>query len=283
MTKMNFNFAEIDWGALVQVGSLTIIKLVAIVIIFLIVKSIGSKLITKSFHQVADKQQLSSGRAKTLEKLSINIFSYILMFIVIVMIFEMFGYNPTALLAGAGVIGLAIGFGAQGLVSDVVTGFFLLLEKQFDVDDYITAAGFSGIVEEIGLRTTKVRGFDGTLHYIPNREISSLSNHSRGNMRALVDISISYNDDIDKAIAILQQACDKVAAENEHIKDGPNVVGIQALGASDVVIRVIAKTDNLQQWAVERQLRKELKEALDANGIEIPFPHQVLIEKKENK
>lgn len=98
------------------------------------------------------------------------------------MILDLFHYNPTALLAGAGVVGLAIGFGAQGLVSDIVTGFFILLEKQFDVGEYITVAGFDGIVEQIGLRTTQLRSFDGTLHFIPNRSILNVSNHSRGTM-----------------------------------------------------------------------------------------------------
>lgn len=257
-----------------------IIKLLGIIIAFLIVKSIGRRVISRTFQKFIDRNSISFGRAKTLESLSLNVLSYVLIFIFVVMVFEVFDYNATALLAGAGVIGLAIGFGAQGLVSDVVTGFFLLLEKQLDVDDYVTTAGFSGIVESVGLRTTQIRGFDGTLHYVPNRQINSLSNHSRGNMRALVDIGISYNDDIDHAIQILQNACDRIASEDETIKEGPNVIGVQSLGSSDVVIRVIAKTENMGQWALERKLRKTLKEALDANGIEIPFPHQVYIEKK---
>ena len=98
-------------------------------------------------------------------------------------------------------------------------------------------------------------------------------------MQALVDIGISYNDDIDQATAVIQQVCDRVAQENYAIVEGPNVVGVQAIGSSEVVLRVVAKTANGEQWEVERQMRKEIKEALDANGIEIPFPHQVLIQK----
>ena len=155
-----------------------------------------------------------------------------------------------------------------------------MLERQIDVGDYVTTGSYSGIVEQIGLKTTQIRGFDGTLHYIPNREITSLSNHSRGNMRALVDIGISYDDNIDEAITVLQETCDKIAEVNQAIVEGPNVIGVQTLGSSDVVLRIIAKTENMEQWAVERQLRKALKEALEANGIEIPFPHQVLIQKQ---
>ncbi|MED4014833.1 mechanosensitive ion channel family protein [Sutcliffiella cohnii] len=268
------------WAILAVVGTV-ILKLVIILIAYGIVKSLGTKLIKSLFERAEERQNLTRGRSKTLEKLVINIFTYTLMFFLFILVLEnVFKVEATPILAGAGIVGLAIGFGAQGLVSDVVTGFFLLLEKQVDVDDYVTTAGFSGIVEEVGLRTTKIRDFDGTLHYIPNREISSLSNHSRGNMRALVDISISYDDNIDKAMMVLQKVCDRFAQEEEAIKEGPNVVGVQSLGDSDVVIRIVAKTENMEQWAVERKLRKAMKEALDANGIEIPFPHQVYIEKK---
>ncbi|MGD6856241.1 mechanosensitive ion channel family protein [Bacillus infantis] len=275
-------FGNIDWGALAFSAGAAILKLAAIFIIFLIVRAAGGRLISKSFDTFEQRENISSARSQTLKSLTSNVFSYVLIFIVTVTVMQIFGIQATAILAGAGVVGLAIGFGAQGLVSDVVTGFFLLLEKQIDVGDYVTAASFSGIVEQVGLRTTQIRGFDGTLHFVPNREITSLSNHSRGNMRALVDIGISYDDDIDKAIMVLQEACDKVKAGNESIMDGPNVIGIQSLGSSDVVLRIIAKTQNMEQWGVERELRKALKEALDANGIEIPFPHQVYIEKNSN-
>ncbi|OAS86622.1 mechanosensitive ion channel family protein [Metabacillus litoralis] len=264
----------IDWSYLLTNAGIIILKLVGIIIAFLIVKAVGSRIVKKMFQRIQERDNISA------QSLSLNILSYVLIFMFVVMVFEVFNYDATALLAGAGVIGLAIGFGAQGLVSDVVTGFFLLLEKQIDVEDYVTIAGFDGIVEQVGLRTTQIRGFDGTLHYVPNREITNVSNHSRGNMRALVDIGISYDDDIDQAIAVLQAVCDKFAAVDASIVDGPNVLGVQALGASDVVIRVLAKTENMKQWEVERNLRKAMKEALEANGIEIPFPHQVYVEKK---
>ncbi|WP_332630320.1 mechanosensitive ion channel family protein [Halalkalibacter flavus] len=264
------------------VGLVTIVgQMVLAILAFLIARSIGKRIIQGGFSKMESQKGMSAPRVKTLEKLSVNAFSYVLIFVFITIIISIFGLDATGLIAGAGVVGLAIGFGAQGLVSDVVTGFFILLERQIDVGDYVTASGIDGIVEEVGLRNVQIRGFDGTLHYIPNRGITNISNHSRGNMRALVDMSISYDDNIDKAMAVLQAACDKIATEDETIKEGPNVVGVQGLGDSDVVIRVIAKTENMEQWAVERKLRKALKEALDANNIEIPFPHQVYIEKKE--
>ncbi|RSK26855.1 mechanosensitive ion channel family protein [Bacillus sp. HMF5848] len=272
-----------DYYALLTKAGLLLLKLIIFYIVFLIVKSIGSKLITRLFDRLAEKRDMAPGRTKTLHKLVNNIFQYTLIFLFFVTVLEMFGIKMTAILAGAGIVGLAIGFGAQGLVSDVVTGFFILIEKQFEVDDYVTLASFSGIVEEVGLRTTQIRGFDGTLHYVPNRQIASLSNHSRGNMRALVDIGIAYDENIDHAIEVLQNTCDEIAKNEPALKEGPNVIGVQTLGASDVVIRIIAKTENMQQWAVERKLRKALKEALDKNGIEIPFPHQVYVEKSQQQ
>ncbi|WP_244094322.1 mechanosensitive ion channel family protein [Jeotgalibacillus salarius] len=282
---LNFNalsarLAEYEWGALFISIGIAALKIIGVIIIFMIAKAIGNRILSRVFAKYEHKENISVGRARTLESLTKNVLGYVLIFILIVTILQVVNIDVTALIAGAGIIGLAIGFGAQGLVSDVVTGFFILLEKQIDIGDYITTGSFSGICEEVGLRQTKIRGFDGTLHYVPNREITSMSNHSRGNMRAMIDIGISYDDDIDKAITVLQEVCDKVAESNSNIVEGPNVVGVQELGSSDVVIRVIGKTQNMEQWSVERELRKEMKEALDRNGIEIPFPHQVYVQKE---
>ncbi|RSL31079.1 mechanosensitive ion channel family protein [Salibacterium salarium] len=256
------------------------LQIVLVIIGFFIVRAIGKKIINRAFSRMQEQRNMHPGRVQTLLKLSINVFSYILIFIFITILIGIFGLEIAPIIAGAGIVGLAVGFGAQGLVSDIVTGFFILLEKQIDVEDYVTAAGIGGVVEEVGLRTTQIRGFDGTLHFIPNREISTVNNHSRGNMRAMVDISISYDDNIDEAVRILQDVCDQVASDEPAIKEGPDVLGVQGLGDSDVVIRILGKTENMEQWGIERKLRKACKEALDKNGIVIPFPHQVYVEKK---
>ncbi|MFB5660757.1 mechanosensitive ion channel family protein [Alteribacillus sp. HJP-4] len=276
-----FNFESGFWATLVGGASLIALQILLVIIGYFIARAIGKKVITRGFSRMQDRKNVHPGRIQTLLKLSISIFSYILVFVLVTIVVGIFGLDIAPLIAGAGVVGLAIGFGAQGLVSDVVTGFFILLEKQVDVEEYVTAAGIDGIIEEVGLRTTQIRGFDGTLHFIPNREISTVSNHTRGNMRALVDISISYDDNMDEAIKLLQEVCDQVAAEEPAVVEGPNVLGVQSLGDSDVVIRILGKTENMEQWGIERKLRKACKEALDAHGIEIPFPHQVYVEKKE--
>ncbi|SDH88183.1 mechanosensitive ion channel family protein [Alteribacillus bidgolensis] len=270
------------WGTFIGGTVLIILQILLAIIGFFIARAIGKNIINRSFSKMQEQRNMHPGRVQTLLKLSVNVFSYVLIFIFITIIVGIFGLPIASIIASAGIIGLAVGFGAQGLVSDVVTGFFILLEKQIDVEDYVSVAGVDGVVEEVGLRTTQIRGFDGTLHFVPNREISTVNNHSRGNMRAMVDISISYDDHVDEAITVLQDVCDKMAAEEPAIKEGPDVLGVQTLGDSDVVIRILGKTENMEQWGIERKLRKACKEALDANGIEIPFPHQVYVEKKQN-
>ena len=272
---MNF---DLDWGVMIS-SALTISgSILLLLILFLIIKPIGKKLITSLMNQVATKQKLSEGRKKTLSNLLINVYNYVLIFLFIVMLLGIFNIPITPLLAGAGIIGLAIGFGAQGLVSDIVTGFFILIEKQIDVDDYVTAGGENGIVEELGLRTTQIRSFDGTLNYIPNRYIQNVNNHTRGNMRALVDFGIAYEENIDHVTQVLQKVCEEMS-ENPLIKEGPDVVGVQSLDDSQVTLRVIAQTEKNEQFGIERELRKRIKEALDENNIEIPYPHQVNVPK----
>lgn len=274
-----FDFIDIDWGHLLVEAGIIAAQVIGILIAFVIVRAIGKKLINRSFDRLTKKGDVTNGRALTLRALSENVFSYALIFILVATLFNIFGLSVASLIAGAGIVGLAIGFGAQGLVSDVVTGFFLLLEKQIDVNDYVTVGAIDGVVESVGLRTTQIRSFDGTLNFIPNRDITTVSNHSRGNMRALVDIGVSYDENIDEAMAVLKTVCEKVAKDNAAIVEGPDVIGVQAFGASDVTLRIIAKAKSGEQWGVERELRKAIKEALDANSIEIPFPHQVTIHK----
>lgn len=249
---------EIDLAVIIRV----ILKLLLLTVVFLIIVPVGKKLMEKVIQKAAHNKRTSKGRMKTLEKLLASIFSYVMIFIYIVMFFATLGIEIGPLIAGAGVIGLAVAFGAQGLVSDVVTGFFIILEQQLEIDDYVTTAGYDGIVEEIGLRTTKIRSFDGTLNYVPNRYIEAVSNHTRGNMQALVDIPISYEDNMDKAITVLEQVCAEFQLDS-RFKVGPNAIGVQSIDSSEIVLRVVGQTENGLQWACERDMRKRIKEAFD--------------------
>lgn len=271
---LEFNLSRI-LELLISVG----LKIGLLIIALIIIAPIGKKLISSTLRKASKKENLSASRIKTLEKLILNVFSYVLIFIFILILLGVFNIPIGPLLASAGIVGLAIGFGAQGIVSDIVTGFFLLLERQVDVDEYITAGGYDGIVEEVGLRTTKIRSFNGTLNYVPNRNISGVSNHSRGTMRALVDIGISYEDNIDEAMQVLEKVCEEFRENDERFKDGPNVLGVQSIGSSDIVLRVLGQTANMEQFGVERDMRKRIKEALDEANIDIPYPHQVNVEK----
>lgn len=265
---------DVDLSNLINIG----LKIGLLILAFIVFIPIGKKVIERTINKAGSNQKITESRVKTLEKLLVNLFSYVMIFVFIVMLFAIFAIPIGPLLAGAGVVGLAIGFGAQGLVSDVVTGFFLLLERQVEVDDYITAGGYDGIVEELGLRTTKIRSFNGTLNFVPNREIIGVANHSRGNMRALVDIRISYDENIDEAISILEKVCAEFQQDN-RFKDGPNPIGVQGLGSSEVVLRVVGQTENGEQFGSQRDMLKRIKEAFDEANIEIPFPHQVNIQK----
>ncbi|MGY0692225.1 mechanosensitive ion channel family protein [Virgibacillus sp. FSP13] len=272
---LNFDISGI-LSLIVPIG----IKIILLIIAFIIFVPIGKRIITKTLQKAGKNEKLSPSRVKTLEKLLVNVFSYVMIFVFIVMLFAIFAIPIGPLLAGAGIIGLAIGFGAQGLVSDIVTGFFILLERQIEIDDYVTTAGYDGIVEEVGLRTTKIRSFDGTLNFIPNREIIGVANHSRGNMRALVDLTVKYDENINEAITILEKVCEEFQSD-ERFKEGPNVLGVQSLGTNDLVLRVVGQTENGLQWACERDMRKRIKGEFDQANLQIPFPQQVFIQ--ENK
>ncbi|WP_059104964.1 mechanosensitive ion channel family protein [Shouchella shacheensis] len=234
------------------------------IIAFFIARAIGKRLIKSSFSKMEAKKEGARGRTQTLEKISISVLSYTLIFLLVAFVAEAVGLPLGPLLAGAGIVGLAIGFGAQGVVSDVVTGFFLLLEKQLEVEDYVTASGIDGIVEEVGLRTTHIRGFDGTLHFIPNRNIDNVDNHSRGNMRALVDIALPADKDVEHVLSVVKEAVEGFS--HPALKEGPDVLGVQSVDLYSSVVRIIARTENMQQWGVERELRALIKHALYENA-----------------
>ncbi|HHU19852.1 MAG TPA: mechanosensitive ion channel family protein [Bacilli bacterium] len=265
---------SINFSTIIDIVISTGIKIILLVVAYFIARSLGNKIISNLLQRTTQRQKVSKSRLITLEKLTLNIFSYVLIFIFITMLFGIFDVPIGPLIASAGVVGLAIGFGAQGLVSDVVTGFFILLEKQIEVGEYITVANYDGIVEEIGLRTTQIRSFDGTLNFIPNRQIESVANHSRGTMRALVDIHINYESDLDQTLEILNLVCQEFQSD-ERFVDGPNVIGVNELGATNMTIRIVGQTVNMEQWSAERDIRKAVKLALNTDRIKYPYPQQM--------
>jgi small conductance mechanosensitive channel len=183
------------------------------------------------------------------------------------------------ILAGAGILGLAVSFGAQSLVKDIISGFFFLIESQFAVGDVIEVAGKSGVVERMTLRVVMLRDSHGTLHMVPNGQINVVSNMTRKWSRAVVDVGVSYGTDVDRAIEIFGDEADRLAHDPEWspLFDGPpEVIGVNDLGDSQVTIRTLLKTHAGKQWAVGREFRRRIKNRLDKESIEIPFPQRTM-------
>ncbi len=190
------------------------------------------------------------------------------------------GVNISALLAGAGLIGLAVGFGAQSLVKDVISGLFILVENQYGKGDVVNIAGVGGFVEDVNLRRTLLRDLDGTVHSIPNGEISVASNLTRSWARVNTIVSVSYSEDLDHVFAVINRVGEKLAQDPDWAKDiieAPKALGVEEFGDSGIAIRILGDTQPIRQWDVMRELRLRLKRAFDAEGIEIPYPHRTLV------
>jgi len=187
------------------------------------------------------------------------------------------GLNLGPLLAGAGIIGVALGFGSQALVKDFLSGLFILVEDQFGVGDIVDLdLQTAGTVEAVSLRTTRLRAVDGTVWHVPNGDIRRVGNKSQHWSRALLDIDVAYNTDIDKAKAVIKSVADELWHERDDVLEEPEVWGVESLGPHSVVIRLVVKTRPSDQYDVSRELRQRLKKAFDAEGIEIPFPQQTV-------
>jgi moderate conductance mechanosensitive channel len=187
--------------------------------------------------------------------------------------------NLGPLIAGAGIAGLALGFGAQRLVQDFLSGIFMLVEDQYGLGDIVDVGEAAGTIEAITLRTTRLRDVNGVVWYIPNGEIRRVGNKSQHWSRAVLDIGVAYDTDIDTAIDVIHRAAVAVYSGDEwgpQIMEEPDLWGVEAFGDSEITIRLVVKTKPLMQWKVARAMRREIKYALDAAGIEIPFPQRTV-------
>lgn len=258
------------------------IRILVIIILMRVAINLITKVIDRLFH---NKQKgpfrISERREETLNKLIQSVVTYIIYFMAFAMVLDTLTIKIGPLLAGAGIAGLAVGFGAQNLVKDIISGFFIVFEDQFGVGDYVAFAGIEGTVEEIGLRTTKVKSWTGEQQVIPNGNITQVTNYSIHNGLAVVDINIPYENDITSAELIIEDVLAGLPAKYEHIIDTPVIHGVQNLEASHVVIRVIAETLPVYQWSGARVIRKEVKERLYKEGIDIPAPRLVMYTQNE--
>jgi moderate conductance mechanosensitive channel len=259
-----------------------IFKVIAILIVTSILIRIGKLAIRNIFKvRTPSRLRISERREATLLKLLENMLTYVVFFVAAIMILSVLTIDVKALLAGAGIVGLAVGFGAQSLVKDIITGFFIIFEDQFSVGDYIRIDQFEGTVEEIGLRTTKIQNWTGEVHILPNGSIMQVTNFSLNNSVAFVDVKISYEGDIVKAEKVLQELFEKLPEKYEDMVKTPEILGVQNLAASEVVLRVVSETLPMRHFYIARMLRKEIKLCLDEHGIEIPFPRLVMYTRNE--
>ena len=187
------------------------------------------------------------------------------------------GINLGPLLAGAGILGVALGFGSQSLVKDFLSGVFILVEDQFGVGDIVELDGqTAGVVDAVSLRTTRLRAVDGTLWHVPNGEIRRVGNKSQHWSRALIDVEVAYDTDIDHAESVIGSLAGELAAGDPDVIEEPEVLGVERLGAHGISIRLVVKTRPSEQFRVSRELRRRIKAAFDREGIEIPFPQQTV-------
>jgi moderate conductance mechanosensitive channel len=216
-------------------------------------------------------------RIEALASVLRSVMSFTVMAVAAVMILGELGVELGPLIAGAGIIGVALGFGSQSLVRDFLSGIFILVEDQFGIGDIVNLDGTtSGVVEAVSLRTTRLRAVDGTVWHVPNGEIRRVGNMSQHWSRALLDIEVAYATDLGRAQDVIREVAHAVWDEDNHVLEEPEVWGVEALGANGIIIRLVVKTTPSEQYRVSRTLRERLKVAFDAEGIEIPFPQQTI-------
>ncbi len=221
----------------------------------------------------------SSQRAETIGAVLISITTAVVWTITTFTILAEFGLNLGPLIAGAGIAGVALGFGAQSLVKDFLSGMFMLVEDQFGVGDIIDVGDASGVVEGVSLRTTRLRDVEGTVWHFPNGTIERVANKSQQWSRALIDFEVAYETDLNQAKATIKQVADLLWKDEiwgVNILEEPEVWGVEAFGPDGVAIRLVVKTSPSAQFKVMRELRQRMKEAFDAQGIEIPFPQRTV-------
>jgi len=275
------------WGFDMRAGALGAILGVFwragfIIMFALAAVEVFSFVITRSLHRGARHASdvRRAAQLRTLAPVLKGVATTFVAIIAVMLTLSQFGVDIGPLIAGAGVLGLAIGFGAQTLVKDFLTGVFLILEDTVSIGDVVTIADFGGVVEDMSLRTIKLRDFDGTLHIFPYSEAMVIHNKTKSFSFAVFDLSIDYNSDIARALELMRE----VGADLQHdpalgatMLDDIEVVGVDRLADSAVILKARIKTLPGKQWSVQREYLQRIKLAFDANGVAIPFPHLKLV------
>ena len=266
----------IDWRAYVpELIRIALIIFLAVVVYRLIKISIG-RIVKRNIEEDDPVvKRVREQRAQTLGSLLANVALLVVGTVTMLTVLGTF-MDIGPILASVGVLGLAVSFGAQSLVKDIISGTFMLLEGQFGIGDVVRVGDTAGLVEKITLRTTILRDLHGVVHIIPNGSIDRVSNLTKTWSRAVLDVGVAYKEDVDEVIAVLRELGAEFHADADWgplLIEPPDVLGVEQFADSAVVIRMNAKTLPLKQWDVARELRRRIKKRFDAVGIEIPFPH----------
>ncbi len=243
-------------------------KIILIIIIALIIARVGKLLIKKLFEkQKNSKFKMSVKKLDTMSTLIASVFKYVV-YIGAALIILSDILNLKSVLAAAGVGGIAIGFGAQSLIKDTLSGFFILLEDQFAVGDLITIDNMTGTVEHMELRVTRLKNYTGDIYIIPNGEIKRVTNHTRDNKMVIVDIPVAYSASLEKVYELARTVCDEVKEEFSVFTEEPSILGVTELGKQGINLRITARTFPNEQWAVERRIRLKIKEAFEKTDLQ---------------
>jgi small conductance mechanosensitive channel len=259
--------------------ALTGLRIVAIVVAAWIVTALLQRAIRAFRIRVAARMEdrESVKRAETLGRVFRYLVAVVITLVAGMLVLGELGISVAPILGAAGVVGLAVGFGAQSLVKDYFTGFFLLLENQISTGDIVQlSSDHAGFVEEVTLRYVRLRDYDGRVHYVPNGQIGSVINLTRGYSFAVLDIGVAYRENVDEVMGVMQDVAREMRADPdfaERMLEDMEMAGVDQWGDSAVVIKCRFKVVAMSQWVVKREYLRRLKNAFDAHGIEIPFPH----------
>ena len=277
---MNQNFIDIAtrwWesmgGAAASLTRITFIILGAWLLVTVLQRT-GRTLRDRIAARMDDAE--SAKRAETLSRVFRYLVAVVVSLIAGMLVLAELGVSVAPILGAAGVVGLAVGFGAQSLVKDFFTGFFILLENQIRQGDVVQLGDHSGVVEGINLRFVQLRDYDGNVHYVPNGHITTVINMTRGFSHAVMDIGVAYRENVDDVMAVMREVASQMRDHPEfqpRITDDLEIAGVNSWGDSAVVIRCRFRTLPMEQWGVRREYLRRLKAAFDAKGIEIPYPH----------
>ncbi len=248
--------------------AMILLKTVVVLIVAFALVKIGRVVIKKLFDKQKElKFKINDKRIDTISTLTVSIFKYTIYISAMLIILSGI-LDLKAILAAAGVGGVALGFGAQSLVKDTISGFFILLEDQYAVGDTVTIEGLTGTVEHMELRVTRLKNYTGDLYIIPNGEIRKVINHTRDNKLVIVDIPIAYSSNMAKVTEIAKKICDEVKDEFDKFTEDPSILGITSLGEQNMNLRITARTLPNEQWEIERHIRLKIKEEFEKNGLE---------------